>query len=947
MLKRIEETGKQTARWGNRRRGGAFVALLLGVVAVGAVGCGGEAPSDARATDSPLTLNPSSPGHGSGLLWVLPDGELHVWDTLNATSYQDFFLGAPDPTVWQVAGTGDFNGDGQGDILWIDRRDQLLSLWELSDTRPVVMTPGTQNAPQYFSGPGVAGTGDIDGDGITDVVWAGTLTPGVARTETWLMSRGSTTPKSTTIVDSSTDVPLGVGNFDGDSLHRAEILRRANDGTVTVALNGGSPTVLGAAARDWVYKGVGDFNGDQTSDVLWQNSVTGDISIWLMSNGAISVGTYSGTVTPDSGWSIQRVGDVDHDGISDIVWKHVSGLVSIWLMNPDGWPREYGAGLPIDPSSGTVGVVDLGSPPAPANVRVGSEYIQNGTTWIDVYFDVSPERTGDQVAVFDTSVKSVKATPTPWSLAWPGTAHVLLDASRFQAGSKACFKMKEWEQGRVSGYSSSVCAPGLSPPVASFDWSMPAMFGGDADGDGAIDLVPPLNALTSLYYNQWTVNFDACASSDPAGGAITDYSWSISNATGPTPITDSTSCKLQATLAQGPYTVSLTVGTQDGRRATVTQNINVRNFLIVSLGDSYASGEGNPLRPFSRVGYNGPVTPAFWGTTADWNCHRSANAGPARAALGIERSDPHSSVTFLSTACSGAGIPEIIDTPDTGPGTVDIGYDGFGSNAPQLEQVRDWLCPFGNCAAMPKIDAVVVSIGGNDAGFGDIIFNCMIGGGLLGANCSADEDFAHDTYQKICDLDSKAAICSYPDPFVSGITTLPTAQQGYPRLASAIASNLNYAHVYMTEYPDPTNNAQGTTCDEFVLKNALAGFDGEIGKEDLQWMSFNVLWMGINSAMSNAAHDLAGTYNWSYVGSISKWFNHAGYCADPHMFIRYDESEGLLGEKYGTLHPNLDGHGAYAYQILQALIADGIGTPAALESAPYHDVVLPQYTMAF
>jgi hypothetical protein len=31
------------------------------------------------------------------------------------------------PTVWSVAGTGDFNGDGIGDILWRDSSGNLPS----------------------------------------------------------------------------------------------------------------------------------------------------------------------------------------------------------------------------------------------------------------------------------------------------------------------------------------------------------------------------------------------------------------------------------------------------------------------------------------------------------------------------------------------------------------------------------------------------------------------------------------------------------------------------------------------------------------------------------------------------------------------------------------------------------------------------------------------------
>jgi hypothetical protein len=40
----------------------------------------------------------------------------------------------------------------------------------------------------------------------------------------------------------------------------------------------------------------------------------------------------------------------------------------------------------------------------------------------------------------------------------------------------------------------------------------------------------------------------------------------------------------------------------------------------------------------------------------DRRCHRSANAAPAQAARMLEMADPHSSVTFLSFACSGATI---------------------------------------------------------------------------------------------------------------------------------------------------------------------------------------------------------------------------------------------------------------------------------------------------
>ena len=72
------------------------------------------------------------------------------------------------PHVWQIVGTGNFDGDMQGrsDILW--RHDSGLTyIWLMDGTDRI-----GQGSPGFLDPIWqVAGTGDFDGDQRADILW--------------------------------------------------------------------------------------------------------------------------------------------------------------------------------------------------------------------------------------------------------------------------------------------------------------------------------------------------------------------------------------------------------------------------------------------------------------------------------------------------------------------------------------------------------------------------------------------------------------------------------------------------------------------------------------------------------------------------------------------------------------------------------------------------------
>ena len=96
----------------------------------------------------------------------------------------------------------------------------------------------------------------------------------------------------------------------------------------------------------WKVVGTGAFFSGDTSDILWQNTSTGQASIWEM-NGTTRTG--GGAVSPNPGptWTAVGTGDFNGDGNSDILWQNTDGQASIWEM--DGNTRIGGGAVSPNP----------------------------------------------------------------------------------------------------------------------------------------------------------------------------------------------------------------------------------------------------------------------------------------------------------------------------------------------------------------------------------------------------------------------------------------------------------------------------------------------------------------------------------------------------------------------------------------------------------------------
>jgi hypothetical protein len=252
-------------------------------------------------------------------------GSVALW-FLNGTTVASTGLAGGATADWQIAGVGDFDGDGRTDLLW-RHNSGTLAIWFLDGTT----ITGTATLPMITPQWQIVSVDDFDGDGKADLLWRHTIS-GIHTV--WVLDgaavqwTGALTPNS----PGADWQIVGTGDFNDDG--KADLLWRHSSGQTTAWLMNANKRLVegtfGVVGTDWQVERTADFNGDGTADILWRHT-TGTVSIWLLDGvGIIGAGSPG---SAGSDWHVVGAGDVNGDGKLDILWRHDSGSVHSWLMN--------------------------------------------------------------------------------------------------------------------------------------------------------------------------------------------------------------------------------------------------------------------------------------------------------------------------------------------------------------------------------------------------------------------------------------------------------------------------------------------------------------------------------------------------------------------------------------------------------------------------------------
>ena len=314
--------------------------------------------------------------------------------------------------------------------------------------------------------------------------------------------------------------------------------------------------------------------------------------------------------------------------------------------------------------------------------------------------------------------------------------------------------------------------------------------------------------------------------------------WSFDDGDGPRQSTFDCAEPVNLRVRYGLQTVaSVEVSSGETSPQKLSTEIRVRDFFIAGLGDSIASGEGNPDRAIglaeegfcfryyfssaiaqyyrpSRAGYKGGRACEAPDTLQNWQrgaalwlnaaCHRSLYSYQTRTALALAVQYPHIAVTYLPLACTGATIADGLFggqrarecPPNKSTATCQVGVNG------QLAELREALAAARRRQGDRQLDLVLLSIGANDVYFSGLVADVIV-------DSATERTLFRRTGVLASVDDSRGALAR----------DLP---QGFLKLREALKPLVggDLSRVVYTSYANPALSSGGAPC-----PGGRAGFD--------------------------------------------------------------------------------------------------------------------------
>lgn len=254
---------------------------------------------------------------------------------------------------------------------------------------------------------------------------------------------------------------------------------------------------------------------------------------------------------------------------------------------------------------------------------------------------------------------------------------------------------------------------------------------------------------------------------------------------------------------------------------------------IVSIGDSYISGEagrwaGNSNSSSASVDAGGSTAYLDNGGTSETisGCHRST-----AAEIHIGTAADLTPVNSLNLACSGARTTTTVNSD----GSYKPGIDFYNSNGKQGQALM--LQQF---AATRNVRMVVLSIGGNDFGFADIVQRCVTN---FLTSSSLFPNYCYDD-SAVSSRFTTSNVTTQTNNIKAAIDRVKQA------MANAGYTTAQYTIVVQT-YPSPVPNGTGFRYSQVGYTRQSTGGCGFWNK-DADWANATAL-ARINGAVTNAA----------------------------------------------------------------------------------------------